>query len=389
MNNSLLRDLFQNNIDYVSKQVSRILDALYGEQATENDPLPEDSYFYHTIEYATAYDEYVMSDMRGDTQGAVYSVDITPDYIHIKGIQENPYYYSLYTTQAQHEALQNEVMPYLANYEYLYTLDELGIDHFAQGGTYVRAYNSNNEEIPVGISQPFGIDTNMTASISNFIIWNAGKQRMTVRESTNIYDPYRQVNYENCGNVYGSTWVLNSIDDEYRNTNYIIMPSGDSDSVYTIDNNFYDNTYNYGGDTIHNYYNDSGDIVINGGGVGLAPVVGLGYADVKLILDSLVDDLNLRFNFGGDGDTFPLEYAPTWEELHYNDQGSFYITPVKQIPSLPAAPDVADTFIDVSDYVALLGGSVTKLTSIFGSIGLDMMLVLTFLSCLVIRHLRR
>ena len=120
MNNSLLRDLFQNNIDYVSKQVGRILDALYGEQATENDPLPENAYFYHTVEYATAYDEYVMSDMRGDTQGAVYSVDIAPDYIHIKGIQENPYYYSVYTTQAQHESLQNEVMPYLANYEYLF-----------------------------------------------------------------------------------------------------------------------------------------------------------------------------------------------------------------------------------------------------------------------------
>lgn len=389
MNNNLLRDLFQNNIDYVSKQVGRILDSLYGEQADENDPLPANSYFYHTIEYATAYDEYVMIDMRGDTQGAVYSVDITPEYIDIRGIAENPYYYSMYTTQTQHEQLQTQVMPYLASYEYHYTLSELGIDHFAQGGTYVRAYNNANEEIPVGITQPFGIDTNRTATINNFIIWNAGKQRMTVRESNNPYDPYRQVNYDNCGNVYGSTWVLNTIDDEYRNTNYIIMPSETSDSVYTIDNNFYDNTYNYSGDTIHNYYNDSGDIVINGGGVGLAPVVGLGYADLKLVLDSLVDELNIKFNFGSDGETLPLDYAPTWEELHYIDQGSFYITPIQQIDTLSLAPDVGDTVPYISDYLSIVGGAVTSFYNMVDDLGVGLMLVFTFLICLVINHLKK
>ena len=37
--NSLLRDLFQNNVDFVAKQVSRVLDSIYGEQATETDTI--------------------------------------------------------------------------------------------------------------------------------------------------------------------------------------------------------------------------------------------------------------------------------------------------------------------------------------------------------------
>lgn len=107
---------------------------------------------------------------------------------------------------------------------------------------------------------------------------------------------------------------------------------------------------------------------------------------MEIAINTTIDDINL--NLGDSNNAIPAVF-PSYDELKYEDMGSFYITSVKQIPALPDAPNVADTFVDVSDYVALLGGCVTKLTSIFGAIGLDMMLVLTFLSCLVIRHLRR
>lgn len=149
--------------------------------------------------------------------------------------------------------------------------------------------------------------------------------------------------------------------------------------INNVDNsNQYHNTYNY-------IYNGNDYTITYGDNYVIIPHTGdgLSFDDWRTMLLPVIDDLNV--NGGYDGTIV----FPTFEEIKYGDQGSFYITPVKQIPALPTAPDVADTFIDVSDYVALLGGSVTKLTSIFGSIGLDMMLVLTFLSCLVIRHLRR
>ena len=38
--NSVLRDMSQNNIDFVAKQMGRLLDAIYGEQAQATDTIP-------------------------------------------------------------------------------------------------------------------------------------------------------------------------------------------------------------------------------------------------------------------------------------------------------------------------------------------------------------
>lgn len=157
----------------------------------------------------------------------------------------------------------------------------------------------------------------------------------------------------------------------------------------------YNNTYHYDEYNTYNNYtfnggsgNGGGDVYVGAGlggiAVGVAGIVNFG--DIELAIDSILDDLNLNLN---PEFQLPTTNFPSYDEIKYSDMGSFYITPIKQIPVLPEAPDVADTFIDVSDYVAVLGGAVTEVTNLFGTVGLDMMLVLTFLSCLVIRHLRR
>ena len=86
----------------------------------------------------------------------------------------------------------------------------------------------------------------------------------------------------------------------------------------------------------------------------------------------------------------PLEYAPTWEELHYRSRQFLYNPRRKQLDTLPLAPDIADTVIDVSDYVDLLGGVSTALFQCSRWVGVVSYCYFpTFLSVLVIRHLKR
>lgn len=388
LDNSLLRDLFQNNLDYVSKQIGRILDALYGEQATEDSIIPNDAFAFSTDMYIGCRSTDVKTDLRGGRyMCAVYHVNV--DNITgftITGLRGTPVAYDYNTSQAEIDYLTDNVMPYLASYELHNTMEDLNIDHFAVQYDSLRMYK-NGSITSFSVHNPFGIDTNKNVNYTDITF--GGKQVMS--NVVDVYGASTFIDPSNLEQEWTGTYNLKlcSIGDEQNPSSFILYPSSDSHHVDNNIDNSTTNIINYNGDDIYNYYNDDGDIIINGGSGSLVPVVGLNYNDFKFILDGLIDELNLHFNFGGDGVTEPLDYAPTWEELHYIDQGSFYITPVKQIPALPDAPNVADTFVDVSDYVALLGGSVTKLTSIFGSIGLDMMLVLTFLSCLVIRHLRR
>lgn len=382
---SILRDLSQNNINFVAKQVGRILDFIYGEQAEPTDSLPSDAFIFHTKFYFGEMANKVLSSAPVVLEFGIYDCTVDNFGLNIKGVGAVPYSYDSYFTQSQIDDLENVVNPYLSSFSISRSMSDLDIDYWKTYNNTILGIKNDQEKV-LSISEAFGIDTNKVVNIQGFKIETEQLQSLSISD----YGDRRFANISGISNAWTNTWSyankfpLSSINDTYYPSNFVLLPSSDSDGITNITNNYYDSTYNIDGDTVHNYYNDRGDLIINGGGLGISPVVGLNYNDFKLILDSLVDDLNLQFGFDD-----PLDYAPTWEELHYIDQGSFYITPVKQISALPDAPDVADTFVDVSDYVALLGGSVTKLTSIFGSIGLDMMLVLTFLSCLVIRHLRR
>lgn len=389
MNNSLLRDLFQNNIDFVAKQISRILDSIYGEQSSEDSVIPNDAFAFSTDMYIGCRSTDVKSDLRGGRyMCAVYHVNIdNVTGITIDGIRGTPVAYDYNTSQAEVDYLNDTVMPYLSSYQLHNTLLELDIDHFAVQYDSLRMYK-NGGITNFLVTSPFGIDTNKSVNYTDITF--GGKQVMS-----NVVDMYGShstyIDPSNLEQEWTGTYNLKlcSIGDEQNPSSFILYPSSDSNHVSYIIDDSTTNIINYNGDDIYNYYNEDGDIIINGGIGSITPVVGLNYNDFKFILDSLIDELNLQFNFGGDGITQPLDYAPTWEELHYIDQGSFYITPVKQIPPLPSAPDVADTVIDVSDYVTLLGGSLQKCLDIFDTFGLELMLTFTFLSCLVIRHLKR
>lgn len=387
--NSLLRDLFQNNVDFVAKQVSRVLDSIYGEQATETDTIDSMPFIYHTTMYKGDYGSNVLNGMRADVQNGVYSITFDENGVHCVGVNNCPANLSTYESAQTNQAVIDSVMPYLKSYEFELLFSQSNVKKFRCFGTSLYAVGSDNNNIDnIGYTKSFGIDTNRSFTLSQFNL-STDKQGLDV--VTQWGEPY-QYNVYPQGTLWstGSTdFFLYSIGDSQNPSSVVCVPSSDSQETYYLINNYQTNTYNTtNGDTVYNYYNDNGDIIINGGGVGVAPVVGLGYADFKLILDSLIDDLNLQFNFGGDGETAPLDYAPTWDELHYTDRGSFYITPVKQIDSLPVAPDVADTIIDVSEPLDILSTGFGALLDSFNDLGVTLTLTFTFLSCLIINKLR-
>lgn len=361
--NSLLRDLFQNNIDYVAKQAGRILDALYGEQADENSVIPSDNYLFHTVFYYGDSGSNIQGGLRPDNLYAVYQCDIDSYGIDIHGIAECPPFYIGAATQAYKDNLYNVVQPYLASYTVSMSMQDLGIDHWVQGGNDIRGYNGNTQ-IPLNITNAFGIDTNKTVQKTTLKIRTNNPQSMSVEQGP-AYDAYQFV----YASPYSGNWTsvgempLSCIKDSYNPSSFVIMPSTGSDSVYNVIDNSTVNTYNYNGNAVYNYYNDSGDIIINGGGIGgggaiVAPVGGLAYINLESILDHLIDDLNLQFNFGGDGDTLPLNYAPTWEELHYIDQGDYYIETLHQYDKLPSAP-AFNGDLDLHDYPSFYGSCIS------------------------------
>lgn len=391
--NDLLRDLFQNNIDFVSKQIGRILDEIYGEQADENSPLEYQPLILHAVTARGEAYGRCFNDMSGSWQETpneyyLFNVDISESAIDIKCTDALPYPYGSRITEEQRNKIENIIIPAYTAMNYHISLDDYNIDHLSFRGQYIRAYNDSDTNINIGFSEPFTASevANRTFQLNLFRIQDTD-QTFTVNQQSN----YRTLNV-NPSNTFitdSPDFYIYPFKSQYYPSSVVMLPDSDAVNVDNTFNTYNTYEYNYNGDTVYNYYSDDGDIIINGGsGTGIAPVVGLGYADFKLILDSLIDELNLEFNFGGDGITEPLQYAPTWDELHYIDQGSFYITPIEQIDPLPVAPDIADTVIDVSEPLDMLSYGFGALLSAFDSLGVTLTLTFTFLVCLVINKLR-
>ena len=159
--NSLLRDLFQNNVDFVAKQVSRVLDSIYGEQATETDTIDSMPFIYHTTMYKGDYGSNVLNGMRAEVQNGVYSITFDEDGVHCIGIDNCPANLSTYESAQTNQAVVDSVMPYLKSYEFELLFSQSNVKKFRSFGTSLYAVGSDNNNIDnIGFSKPFGIDTN-------------------------------------------------------------------------------------------------------------------------------------------------------------------------------------------------------------------------------------
>ena len=186
------------------------------------------------------------------------------------------------------------------------------------------------------------------------------------------------VDYPDSTYIEGSTWDLETIHYYTDMPSVIINPTTNSTSITNINNTFnqyntnnysdtyiYNNqtyTYNYGDTYITIYYPEGSD--------------GLPFNDVRNIFNDTLESLNIDVTL------------PSYNDIKYGDRGAFYITPIKQIDTLPAAPDIADTVIDVSEPLSMLSSGFGALLSCFDSLGVTLTLTFTFLSCLVINKLR-
>lgn len=377
-----LRDLIQNNIDYVAKQVGVINDFLFGETSDGTDDIPQMPYILHTCQLFSVNPKTMFDININNTQYAVANVDLDAEGLHIRcfdTVRNNPGSYPDFTP------IDNIVLPYMSAYSSDISLDSMGVDYLYNESQFIYGSKNNSRVSPVYADYAFN-DINGHQELRLAL---TPQQTFSLRGS----DPYIYVNASNIlAGFFSDRFYFQQLDNNNYPSRMVVMPNPQSKYTYTYIDNSTKQTINYNGDTIYNYYNDSGDIIINGGGVGgggavISPVGGLAYADVKFILDSLVDELNLHFDFAGDG-VEPLSPAPTLDELRYNDQGSFYITPIKQIDNLPLAPDIADTVIDVSEPLGMLSSGFGALLSVFDSLGVTLTLTFTFLACLVINKLR-
>lgn len=196
------------------------------------------------------------------------------------------------------------------------------------------------------------------------------------------------------GNYYTASNIdtCESLNENVLKAYPVIAVSNDSNVKYQINN--YNNTSNNYTVYNYNYTTPNGVNVPLSFGVGGIFIGAQGslisFDDLIGTLNLALPDINAEFNLLGDdlGVDLPAITIPTYDEIKYSDRGSFYITPIKQLPPLPNAPDIADTVIDVSEPLDMLSYGFGALLSAFDSLGVTLTLTFTFLACLVINKLR-
>lgn len=371
-----LRDLIQNNIDYVAKQVGVLNDFLFGEASDGTDDIPQMPYILHTCQLF-GVNPHSFDINLSWTQYAVANVDLDGTGLHIRCFDALRSDYNGAPNQmAQVDTI---MLPYISTYTYDATLDDMGVDIIYNNSQFIQGIKNNSEVYPVYFDSVFnGISGHQQLQL-------ALTPKQTYSYRGNICDTWNVASA-----FYSDRFYFQQIDNENFPSRMIVMPNPQSQRTFQYIDNSTAQTINYNGDTIYNYYNDSGDIIINGGGIGgggavIAPVGGLAFADVKFILDSLVDDLNLHFDFGGDG-IAPLDYAPTLDEIRYSDQGDFYIEKLHQYEQLPSAP-AFDGTIDLGDYPRVIGESANTYLS-FLPASLSALLCAVFIISIILDNLR-
>lgn len=363
----VLNDLFTNNINYVAKQVQTIVDFLFpnNEDNSETSINATDiplmlcgqiecnvGYGYIGYDWMAANCVYNFQFNSANAENMLVPIGQSPatsdrawqewgsnaSAYFFKGLPEN-------VTRSQ----------FFSNYPEYYGqgIEPITV-HFSDGAQPV-PYNYGTE----------GRNVNGTPNI--YFNRNYGETSLST-DSTTAYIYF-------LGADKGKNIIITDID--HSNTFY------NNNVIYNNNDYHTYNTYNFNGGS----GNGGGTIAVGGGAGGL--VVGLGgifnFGDLELAINTTIDDINLNLN--NSDNAIPAVF-PSYDDLKYVDMGSFYITPVKQLDTLPIAPDVADTVINVSEPLSILSDGFGALLSSFDSLGVTLTLTFTFLSCLVINKLR-
>lgn len=371
-----LRDLIQNNIDYVAKQVGVINDFLFGPTSDGTDEISEMPFILHTNQLFWVNPQ-TFGAPNNWTQYAVGNVNLDGTGLSISCYD---YLSSNYGIQSSWDAIVDSgCFEYISSYTYSATLDEMGVDYIYNNDQFIQGVKNDSVVYPVYFDSDFN--------------GNSGHQQLQLALSPKQTYSYRGEicdTWNVASGFLSDRFYFQQLDSDNYPSRMVIFPNSHSRNTWTYIDNSTVQTINYNGDTIYNYYNDSGDIIINGGGgtptVPIMPIGGLAYADVKFILDSLVDELNLNFDFEGDG-LPPLNYAPTLDEIRYGDYSDFYIEKLHQYDSLPAAPTF-DGSVDFGDIPKVVGESANSYLGLLGT-GLSALLCGCFITAFIVKKMGR
>ena len=231
----------------------------------------------------------------------------------------------------------------------------------------------------------------------------------TYNQNTRIFDSFTRYNiyqnppvditniskiYIDSNNTHGSMAIASSaypvetIFGFDRNYNLLFTGNnGTAQSIYNNNSSTYNNTFNYttsNGDTLNVYYGDNYISIGTGGGdIGGGALIN--YNDLKLIMDDIIDDLKINVP----ALELPEDYLfPTYLDVKYEDMGDFYITPIEQIPKLPAVPDLTETNVDIGSPLTIIGSSITSLISLYSDFGTSALLAFVFILSVVVSRLR-
>lgn len=373
----VLRDLIQNNIDFVAKQVGVVNDFLFGPTSTGEDPIEVMPYTLMSNQLIAfgansagcEYNWTQYSIANTSIDGAGVSIGCYDCLPSIYG-QFNKTYeimdiaYPVGKSYSMFESMSD------MGYDYLYSVDGMMVGHSDANQYDGDAYMDitgfgvlSDQHLKIGLS------LNPKQSYS---------YRGEICDGYNVYSAYTG---------YSGYFYFQSLSDQNNPSNFILLPNEKSRNVTIQINSPTTQTYNYNGDTVYNYYNDYGDIIINGGsGFNVTPIGGLAFADVKLILDSLIDDLNLHFDFSSDG-VAPLDYAPTLDEIRYGDYSDFYIEKLHQYDTLPSAPSFLGE-LQLEEYPKYLGTATQSLLDLLPGVGLSALCAMCFLVGLITSKIR-
>lgn len=352
MADNLLNDLFTNNVDFVAKQMQTLIDFLY----PDTDDNSETDFPLNPV-YITG----LIKVQEGLLADKWYTGNVYYNLNFDSYSDENALTFVKFEDNASQQFV--DLMTPFVNQAYLYG-------------------NSSYKDIPMKLYRNYDTrvvfaENNTAPSFSWGVYYNELRQKSTyliVSENqsgqTSLYWPYSYGQLDLLTNDGGKVFIVTN---DVPSAQYIYNNMNYNNDYHTS------NTYNYG-DT--NIYAGGG-----AGGIVVAPVGMFNYGEFKLALDSLIDDLNL--NFSNSDNQFPIAEFPSYDDIKYEDMGSFYITPIKQIDTLPEAPDVGDTVPDISDYLSIVGGAVSSFYNMIDGLGVSLMLVFTFLICLVINHLKK
>ena len=128
-----LRDLIQNNIDYVAKQVGVLNDFLFGNTSDGTDVIPEMPYILHTYQAIYSNPEDFGISLSWN-QIALASIDIDATGVTLQCNDSIRSSFGNYPEMAQ---VESQVLPYIKDFYFHNSLSDMGIDRIKSADRYL------------------------------------------------------------------------------------------------------------------------------------------------------------------------------------------------------------------------------------------------------------